>query len=333
MDYWILKVDRKREIEAREDEAIVSFFVYIETDYAQDRENIGVQIMQSTDSRLPQVGQNLGDGLFIRERRLNELEDRIDVYVIECVCPYSRDEDGGLEDNDNVVNIDFNTIEYNVNLVTGVFAGYRNVSNTATTSPLIRNDLPLFKVDKFASIQSSSGEAFEEPLIGTVHNLIISITQEERGIITSDRITSIVRHIGSVNSHPITIAGFNIPEREALIRSIKPTPKGRRLQCSYEIEVVIDKPLYKEILDNGDYYLPNSSNASEKNRILEYMAQGKDEPADENDPLNDPSSNRVKLNSYGKVLTGDWLGVYLAFWGNKNFKNWNVTLDLPRRLR
>jgi len=60
---YIEYVNRKRDIEAREEDAVVSFFIKIETAYAQSQQNIGVLIMNSTDSRVPQVGENLGDGL------------------------------------------------------------------------------------------------------------------------------------------------------------------------------------------------------------------------------------------------------------------------------
>jgi len=333
---YIEYVNRKRDIEAREEDAVVSFFIKIETAFAQNNENIGVLIMNSTDSRVPQVGENLGDGLWVKSRDVTEVGDRIDLYEMRCVCPYSQDNLGNPNDpnwkNNRLISIDYDIVEYQTPIIQGVFHGTNTVTKTGVNYSA--TDLPLFAFERICAIQSSSGEDFDNPLVGTLNNLLIRLTQREQGLIDDDSVRRLVRHTGSINLNPLVIAGIDVPARSALLKSVKPIPRpGGKLECSYEIEVVIDKPLYKEILDQGYKKLTDSNDP----RSQETLKIGDINPDADPDTLENELTSPAKLDGNGqpyvKGSDTNILGKYLLFWCNRYFIDWSRTLDLIKRVR
>jgi hypothetical protein len=328
---YIEYVNRKRDIEAREEDVVVSFFIKIETAYAQSQQNIGVLIMTSTDSRIPQSGENLGDGLWVKSRDVTGVSDRIDLYEMRCVCAYSLDKLPNVNDdnwkNNRLISIDYDIVEYQTPIIQGVFNGVHTILKTGDT--LSKSDLPLFKFGQICPIQSSSGEDLDNPLVGSLNNLLIRLTQREQGRTNDDSVRRLVMHTGSINMKPLVIAGIDVPERSALLRSVKPIPKpGGKLECAYEIEVVIDKPLYREVLDQGYKRLTDSSNPRAQKPLKEKDINPENDAVDLNSP--------AKLNGFGKAWTitdSNVLGTYLMFWANRSFIDWNRTLDLIKRVR
>jgi len=332
MSIQIEYVNRKRDIEAREEDAVVSFFIKIQTAFAQNNENIGVLIMNSTDSRVPQVGENLGDGLWVKSRDVTEVGDRIDLYEMRCVCPYSQDNLGNPNDpnwkNNRLISIDYDIVEYQTPIIQGIFHGTNTVTKTGVTYS--NASLPLFNFGKTCPVQSSSGEDFDNPLVGTLNNLLIRLTQREQGFINDDSVRRLVMHTGSINLEPLVIAGIDVPARSALLRSVKPIPKpGGKLECAYDIEVVIDKPLYREILDQGYKQLTDSSNPRTQEKLTEKDINSAMDEVDLTSP--------AKLDGTGKPYTNssdsNTLGTYLLFWCNRYFIDWNRTLNLIKRVR
>jgi len=271
---------------------------------------------------LPQVGENLGDGLWVKSRDVTEVGDRIDLYEMRCVCPYSQDKLPNVNDdnwkNNRLISIDYDIVEYQTPITQGLFNGVFNGVHTIlkTGDTLSKSDLPLFKFGQICPIQSSSGEDLDNPLVGSLNNLLIRLTQREQGVINDDSVRRLVMHTGSINMNPLVVAGVDVPERSALLRSVKPIPKpGGKLECAYEIEVVIDKPLY-------------SSNPRAQKPLKEKDINPENDAVDLNSP--------AKLNGFGKAWTitdSNVLGTYLMFWANRSFIDWNRTLDLIKRVR